>query len=118
MVEERTEAELLAWRCQKALRAAPELAMHVRSLIVPGNGQGERGEEDPRLRAPLRLTPADAADHLFANLLLWVDYWCEELGEGMPVRASFVWSNFREVQGFRAGTSNEQASKLTRTLTG
>ncbi len=116
-VEERTEAEVLEWRCSRALREAPELTMHVRSLMVPGNGQGERGEEDPRERAPLRVTPTDVADHLFANLLLWVDYWAEELGEAVPVSASVAWSNYREVQGFRAGTSAEAAAALTARLT-
>ena len=115
---ERTEAEILEWRCSRALGEAAELAMHVRSLIVPGNGQGERGEEDPRERAPLRVTPTDAADHLFANLLLWLDYWCEELGQAMPVSASVAWSNYREVQGFRAGTSVEDASRLVGKVAG
>lgn len=115
---ERTEAEILEWRCMRALGEAAELAMHVRSLIVPGNGQGERGEEDPRERAPLRITPTDAADNLFANLLLWLDYWCEELGQAMPVSASVAWSNYREVQGFRAGTSVEDASRLVGYVTG
>lgn len=117
-VEERTEAELLAWRCDRALKDAPELAMHVRSLIVPGNGQGERGEEDPRERAPLRVTPTDAADNLFANLLLWLDYWCEELGQGNPLPASVAWSNYREVQGFRAGTGVQAAGRLVGKVTG
>jgi|GEM_PF-2959996 len=117
MDDDLSEAEVLAWRCSKALREAPELVMHMRSLIVPGNGQGERGEEDPRERAPLRITPTDGADHLFANLLLWVDYWCEQLEQGLPLPASFVWSNYREVQGFRAGTSVERAGGLTSTLT-
>lgn len=109
---ERTEAELLEWRCVRALGEVAELAMHVRSLIVPGNGQGERGEEDPRERAPLRVTPTDAADNLFANLLLWLDYWCEELDVATPVSARVAWSNYREVQGFRAGTSVEDAGRL------
>lgn len=115
--DERSEAEVLAWRCDRALREAPEIAMHVRSLIVPGNGQGERGEEDPRERAPLRVTPTDAADNLFANLLLWLDYWCEELGQATPLPASVAWSNYREVQGFRAGTSVEDASRLVGKVT-
>lgn len=112
MIEEMTDAELLQWRCQRALGEVSELAMHVRSLIVPGNGQGERGEEDPRERAPLRVTPTDAADHLFANLLLWLDYWCEQFEVIAPVSSSVAWSNYREVQGFRAGTSVEDAGRL------
>lgn len=117
MVVERTEAELLEWRCTRALREAPELAMHVRSLMVPGTGQGERGEEDPRARLPMRVTPTDTADHLFANLLLWVDYWGEQLGRVSSVPAAVAWSNFREVQGFRAGTTAEGAGKLTGRVT-
>jgi predicted RNA-binding Zn-ribbon protein involved in translation (DUF1610 family) len=117
-MDERTEAEVLEWRCMRALREAAELTVHVRSLMVPGNGQGERGEEDPRERAPLRVTPTDTADHLFANLLLWVDYWAEELGRGMPMSASMAWSNYREVQGFRAGTTAEAAGRLTAHVTG
>lgn len=117
MVVERAEAEVLEWRCTRALREAPELVMHVRSLIVPGNGQGERGEEDPRERAPLRVTPTDTADHMFANLLLWVDYWAEQLGQALPLPAAAAWSNFREVQGFRAGTTAEGAARLTGRVT-
>lgn len=112
VAEDMTDAEVLEWRCSRALGEVAELAAHVRSLIVPGNGQGERGEEDPRERAPLRVTPTDAADHLFANLLLWLDYWCEQFDVVAPVSASVAWSNYREVQGYRAGTSVEDAARL------
>jgi len=107
---EAAEAKLRDFRSRKALEHAPELAAHVRSLIAAP----ERGEVLSEYVAPMKLAAVDDVDALYAELVNWVDYWSRWL-ETMPTATSVVaWSNFREVQGFRANTTPAGASMLVR----
>jgi hypothetical protein len=114
--DEEHEARVRAWRTAEALRAAPDLVMHIRAQIVPGGGGASDGmpratsKEPP---APARLEPMDDADDVYAQLVLWVTYWAEELRLDPPSSTVIAWSNRREVQGFRAMTTPEGARTLT-----
>ena len=106
---------LLERRTQKALQGASELALHVRSLAV--NGKTERGETLPEWSAPMRITAVDDLDEVYAQLINWVSFWAETLEVAPPSTAVVAWSNLKEVQGFRAGTTPEGAQFLVRLQT-
>lgn len=113
---ERIEYLFAAWRARQALNEAPEVLAHVRSLVMGSDGRVEPGEILRIDSTPLRVTPTDAADELYAQLVNWVIYWAEVLEE-QPPAAAVAWANMREVQGFRAGTTEEGALLLTRVQT-
>lgn len=112
--EEQRTARILSWRAQAALRDAPALMMHMRELIPTP----ERGETDPHLWSPMRLNPTDDSDAFYAGIINWVTAWAEYLHEAPPATPAVAWSNDREAQGFRAGTTPEGALLLTRRQTG
>lgn len=122
------------WRARKALEQAPEIVAHVRSLI----GSGEAGDsgavdvpsglEDGKWvqllgireeSSPLRVTAADAADALYAQLVEWVVYWADGLEGERPASTAVAWRSGRdgETLGFRAGTTVSGAALLTRLQT-
>lgn len=122
------------WRCREALLELPDLVGHVRSLVVNSDGRGERGDvgavivrdgvtDDGTVQllglraqsAPLRVSAVDDLDEVYAQLVSWVLYWAERLGETIPVPVA--WANDREVQGFRAGTTVGAAMLLTQSMT-
>ncbi|HEY8588183.1 MAG TPA: hypothetical protein VIL55_01395 [Naasia sp.] len=103
--------QLASWRCLQALIDLPAIMAHVRSLIVETDGRVEAGEEWRQLSSPLRLTPTDDADRVYAEIVNWVGYWAEVLDLRAPL--AVAWSNDQEVQGFRAGTTAERAAFLT-----
>lgn len=99
--------EFAAARCRSSLRLAPELLMHVYSLVTPGGGASDgmpRGKSDAP--APLRLAPLDDLDEAFAVLASWLDEWQEKLGRGLVVPiSSLVWANRNGAQGIRGVSS-------------
>lgn len=110
---EAAEAALRDYRSRKALGQAAELAAHVRSLI----NSPERGEVLSEYVSPMKLSPTDDIDALYAELINWVSYWSRWL-EMTPTATSVVaWRNNREVQGFRAGTTPNGAGMLVRLQT-
>lgn len=114
--QERIRYLFAAWRARGALQEAPEVVAHVRSLVVDADGRTEPGETLRIDSTPLRVTPTDAADEMYAQLVSWVLYWAERLELPAPATA-VAWSNMREVQGFRAGTTTQGAALLTRLQT-
>jgi hypothetical protein len=125
--EEAAEALLRAQRARTALRMAPDLAAHLRTMLTPSDGRTEPGEL-PELRTPLLTDVADAADELFAVLLEWATAWAITFDETEPVAAAYAHRNYQDshpgeghrdarLEGFRAGTTPKQAAALTRAIT-
>jgi len=108
-------AKILGVRARRALLDAPEIAMHVRSIAT--NGKVERGETLPEWSAPMRITATDDLDEMYAQLVNWVIYWAETLEVQLPASTVVAWSNAKEVQGFRAGTTPDGAAMLVRLQT-
>jgi hypothetical protein len=111
---------ILEWRVARALGDAPDLMMHVRSLVIPvGAAQlGARVSGSKEPPAPLRLNPLDDADEAYAQLRMWCWTWAEKLDQPSPASASVVWQNLQgEPGGFRAGVTPEGAHALTSRLT-
>jgi hypothetical protein len=108
-------ALLLEKRARRALGEASEIAMHVRGIAI--NGKVERGETLPEWSAPMRITAADDLDEMYAQIINWVIYWAETLEMQPPASTIVAWSNAKEVQGFRAGTTPEGAAMLVRLQT-
>ncbi|MCS6570310.1 hypothetical protein NYQ35_16005 [Curtobacterium flaccumfaciens pv. flaccumfaciens] len=111
---------LSALRARKRLHEAPGLVAYVRTLMVPAgaqrsDGQPRGGSKEPP--APFRIDAVDESDSVYAQLLNWIGYWSVELVIPAPVTATYAWSNEREVQGFRAGTTAEGAGILVQNLT-
>lgn len=105
------EARLRQWRTRSALRAAPALATHVRSIAVSGNV--ERGETLREWTAPMRITAADDLDLFFAQLVDWRSYWQRWVPS--TAMASFANRNPEgDVIGFAAGTTPSLAGVLVR----
>lgn len=102
-------------RVQMALQHLPEALAYVRSIAT--NGQVERGETLPEWSAPMRIKAADDSDEVYANLINWVVYFAEDLKLATPSTAAVAWRNFKDTQGFRAGTSPEGALFLTKLQT-
>ena len=110
---------LSALRARKRLHEASGLVAYVRTLMVPaaaqrGDGQPRGASKEPP--APFRVDAVDEADSVYAQLLNWVAYWSQELAVVAPVTATYAWSNEREAQGFRAGTTPEGAGLLVQNL--
>lgn len=124
--EDAAAALLRARKARKALELAPDLAAHLRALMLPSDGRTEVGDS-PELRTPLLTGVTDAADGLLRQLLEWADWWSKRLDIDGPVAASFArhdyqgshasmgFSDFESV-GFRAGTSPEMAAAIVRAL--
>lgn len=89
---------LRAHRARKALAAAPELAEHLRALMLPTDGRTETTARDvtredrstfgsPAIGAsptPLLTAVADAADELLVDLSTWSTFWALELQKPAP----------------------------------
>jgi hypothetical protein len=108
-------AKILGVRAHRALLDAPEIAMHVRGIAT--NGKVERGDTLPEWSAPMRITATDDLDEMYAQLVNWVIYWAETLEVQPPASTVVAWSNAKEVQGFRAGTTPDGAAMLVRLQT-
>jgi hypothetical protein len=108
--EEEAAALLRSFRADRMLAKAAEVIVHVRAKAT--SGDQERGETLNEWSAPMRITSADAADEVYVQLLNWVSFWSAELQVAPPSSAIAAWSNMREAQGFRAGTSPEGAAAL------
>ncbi|WP_165069685.1 hypothetical protein [Marisediminicola senii] len=113
--DEATETRLRTHRTRTALAAAPRIVEHIRSMITPGlvnasDGMPRATSPDPS--TPLRMDAADDSDALYAQLINWVHYWAEVLPTAPPAPNVVAWSNDREPQGFRAGTTPAGAKAL------
>ncbi len=133
LTEEQDAAEILAWRTDRALRDAPDLFKHVRSLAAPqevrdldgmsgvpaaASSSSERGETLPQWSAPLLITAVDDADESYVRLVEWVQFWSETLRIDPPATHAVAWTNLKQgLQGFRAGTTPDGAGMLVRLQT-
>lgn len=113
-------AQMTARLAKIALKQAPEIALHVRTMALAA--RTERGETLPEWSAPMRITAADDVDEMFARLIEWVLFWSTEL-ESVASATALAWtrrvrgSDDFEPVGFRAGTSPEGASLLVQAQT-
>jgi hypothetical protein len=115
--EQQAEARIRDMRVRRALKDAPDVARHVRSIAV--GGQIERGETLPEWTAPMRITAADDLDSFYSQLLDWVSYWSQVLGSMPPATTVMAWTlRNRDIQGFKANTTPEGAGILVKLNTG
>lgn len=124
-VDELAARAVRAARCGVALRQAPDLVEHIRSVAESAD-RVERGEKLAEESTPLVTETVDDADEVFVRLLEWVTFWAETLGASKPPIA-VVWarvdedspaaSPWSQVLGFRAGTTAAGAWALTGQLT-
>lgn len=112
--DEQRIARILLWRTRQALGDAPELMSHMRELIPTP----ERGETDPHLWSPMRLTPTDDSDDFYAAMVDWVIEWSRRLNTTPTAPAAVAWATRDEIRGFRPNTTPTGALVLTRMQTG
>ena len=109
--EEQAAAQVLAYRARSALRGAPDLVAHIRSIAI--SGQSERGETLTEWSAPMRITAADDADEVYGQLVNWVVFWASTLDVMPTATGALAYGRDKDVQGFTAATTVEGAQALT-----
>jgi hypothetical protein len=118
------EAIIRAEKTRRALSLAPDLAEHLRTLVLHSDGRTEPGAAITVERTPLLAGITDDVDALFVLLLEWVAYWADTLEVKPPMTAVAAWTTAGGIRregpdvaaGFRAGTTPERASALVWSL--
>jgi len=120
--DEDRQERIQKWRLARALREAPDLLAHVRSIAI--SGRSERGETLGEWSAPLRITAVDDADAVYALLVSWVIHLAHLIQVSPPSLTVVAWSlrdkdltAGEKLLGFRAESTPEGVALLIRTQT-
>jgi len=101
-------------KARAALSAAPETAARLRAKGIPADGRTE-ADVLPEWRTPILTEVVDAADALFVALRDWAEIWAARLHLEAPTPGVWMRRDGTPL-GFRAGTTEEQASLLVTTV--
>jgi hypothetical protein len=104
-----------------AVDEAPDVLAHLRAQIVPDSivaTDRERVSGSSSARLPLRVSPLEDADLLYATLASWCTDHARRLGLRPPGTVQVYFDADVDVRGIPAGWSPEQAFSLGRSVCG